>query len=300
MRPFDIYIDSCGEMPAEMRKEHNILFIPMLLNIDNKGEIDEFPALIDYDGKYDFKAFYDVLRKGIRMRTAAIPQVTFEECFRESAAKGHDVLYLACSSGLSLSVNLADKIGKKMMEDDKDLTIYALDTLISGFPIADMAIIADNMRKEGKGVKEVAEFLEARKMKYNQFATVETLTYLKNAGRVSASSAFFGNLFGVKPIIISDVKGHNVAVEKVKGRKAALERCIDLAIEAAEDIEHQTVYISHADDEAALNFLKENLLSKAKPGKVVTGKIGPIIGASSGPGVVCVYVFGKEVTYCGE
>ena len=40
-----------------------------------------------------------------------------------------------------------------------------------------------------------------------------------DANRVSGAAAFFGNLFNVKPMIISDIHGYNVAIEKVKGRK---------------------------------------------------------------------------------
>ena len=300
MKPFDIYIDSCGEMPRDWREKYGVGTIEMMLNIDNKGDIKEFPALIDYDGEYDFKAFYDIQRNGTRIRTAAVPQKSFEDAFRASLEKGHEVLYLACSSGLSLSYDLSVKVAGTFAEEFPDLRIRCIDTLISGFPIADMAIKSREMEKEEKDLDEIVSYLESVKLKYNQFATVETLTYLKNAGRVTASSAFFGNLFHVKPIIISDAKGHNVATVKEKGRKASLAKCAQLAVETAEDIENQTIYISHGDDEEAAKFVKETVLSLAKPKDIVIGKIGPIIGASSGPGVLCVYCFGKEVTYVGE
>ena len=33
--------------------------------------------------------------------------------------------------------------------------------------------------------------------------------------------------------------------------------------------------------------------------EVITSYIGPIVGASAGPGTIAVYGFGKEVTICG-
>lgn len=300
MRKFKIFIDSCGEMPKEMRDAYNVGFVPMTLTQNEKTGIKEFPALIDYDGEYDFKTFYDMMRAGTRFKTAACNESDFEPYFTKALKEGLDVLYLACSSGLSISVHNAAKLGKKLEEKYPGAKVCAIDTLISGFPIADMAILADRMMKEGKGVEEVAEHIESIKEKYNQFATVESLSYLKDAGRVTASSAFFGNLFNVKPIIISDVKGHNVAMKKMKGRKAALDEVVRLSVEAAENIENQTVYISHGDCEGDANYLKTKLLEVAKPKDVIIGKVGPIIGASSGPGVIIMYVFGKEVTFIGE
>ena len=300
MRKFKIFIDSCGEMAKEMRDAHGVLFVPMTLTINEKGGIKEIPALVDYDGEYDFKGFYDAMRNGTRFKTAAVNEAEFAPYFEKVLEEGFDILYLACSSGLSISVNNAAKLGKKLEEKYPGSAVVAVDTLISGFPIADMAILADNLMKEGKGVREVAEVIEGRKAKYNQFATVESLNYLKDAGRVTASSAFFGNLFNIKPIIISDAKGHNVAMKKMKGRRAALDEIVRLSVEAAEDIENQTVYISHGDCLEDAEYLKAKLLEVAKPKEVIIGKVGPIIGASSGPGCIIMYVYGKEVTYVGE
>ena len=61
-----------------------------------------------------------------------------------------------------------------------------------------------------------------------QFATVHSLDALKRAGRVSASSAFFGNLFGIKPILIADASGAQAGFKKVKGRMASIKECINL------------------------------------------------------------------------
>ncbi|MCR5079613.1 MAG: DegV family protein [Bacilli bacterium] len=300
MKQFQIFIDSCGEMPRELREPYGVEAIPMTLTVNGKDDIKELPALIDYDGEYDFHSFYQAMRNGTRFKTAAINAAEFEPYFRSALEKGEDILYLACSSGLSISVKEAAKLAQKLMVEFPGSKIHCIDTLTSGFGIADMAITARNMEKEGKTIDEIAEYIESIKKKYNQFATVENLNYLKDAGRVTASSAFFGNLFRVCPIIISDAKGHNVAMIKVKGRKAALDKCVELAAEAAEDAANRTVYIAHGDCEADAQYLKTKVEEAIKPKNILVGKIGPIIGASSGPGVISVYVFGKEVTFCGE
>ena len=300
MNKFQIFIDSCGEMPRELREPYGVEAIPMTLTVNGKDDIKEYPALIDYDGEYDFKGFYDAMRNGLRFKTAAINAAGFEPYFRAALEKGMDILYLACSSGLSISVKEAAKLAEKLKGEFPNAKIYCIDTLTSGFSIADMAITARNMEKEGKTIDEIAAHIESIKQKYNQFATVENLNYLKDAGRVTASSAFFGNLFRVAPIIISDVKGHNVAMVKVKGRKAALDKCVELAAEAAEDADNRTVYIAHGDCEADAAYLKSKVEEIIKPKNIIIGKIGPIIGASSGPGVISIYVYGKEVTFCGE
>ena len=128
-------------------------------------------------------------------------------------------------------------------------------------------------------------------------ATVENLKYLKQAGRVSAASAFFGGLLNIKPILIEDAQGKNVAVEKVKGRNTSFTRLVERTIEQFKDVPYQKVFISHADclDEALK--LKE-MLSNALGNNIEIGisYIGPIVGASVGPNTMGVFFYGTEVT----
>ena len=127
------------------------------------------------------------------------------------------------------------------------------------------------------------------------FCTVHSLDALKRAGRVKATAAFFGNLFGVKPIIISDADGNNVPVKKVKGRENSLAELVELTKEAIIAPEEQTIYVAHADCEDEAKKLCEDI-KKAIPCKGVhLCYIGPIIGASIGPGAVAIFSKGKEV-----
>lgn len=132
----------------------------------------------------------------------------------------------------------------------------------------------------------------------NQECCVESLKYLKMAGRVSASSAFFGGLLNIKPLLISDAKGQNFAVEKVKGRKNSIDRVAARFAERYEDVPYQHVFVSHSDCIEDAEYFK-SALQTALPDKnldIHVGYIGPIVGASVGPGTLAVYFYGKKVT----
>jgi hypothetical protein len=99
--------------------------------------------------------------------------------------------------------------------------------------------------------------------------------------------AFFGNLLGVKPIIISDVDGQNVPILKVKGRNASLDKLVALMGESVISPETQTVYISHADCPEAAEYLKEKLLPLGFADARI-GCIGAVVGAGLTKGWRCV------------
>ena len=164
-----------------------------------------------------------------------------------------------------------------------------------------MLLKADEMRKEGKSVVETAAWIEEHKLEYNQIATVENLTTLKNAGRVKASKAFFGNLFGVKPMLISDANGNNYAIEKQKGRRNALLRIVEMAKELAIEPTKSVCWISEAECKPEdIELLVSNLKSVVKFKEINVVPMGPIIGGTTGKGTIGVYFFGKKVEVVGE
>ena len=293
MNKFAIFIDSTGDLPIDLRKEFDIDYCPMMLNIDGKDVV----ASLDYDQGYSPKELYDIMRNGTRVFTSQVPNQTFLDKFEPVLKEGLDILYIGCSSALSASVAAAELLAKNHLRPAfPERKIVCFDSKISCYGQGEMAISASKLRKEGKSLEEVVAWLEENKFKFNQFATVATLSYLKRAGRVSAGSAFFGNMFGVKPILISDCKGQNFAIEKVKGTKPSLTRLVELALEAAGDPAGKTFYVCHADDIAAAKFVESELHTRAPGAKTYLGPLGPIIGASTGPGTTAIYVYGKEVT----
>ena len=147
--------------------------------------------------------------------------------------------------------------------------------------------------------KELLKELQSLK-KENYVATVENLDYLKRAGRVKATSAFFGNLFGVKPIIISDAKGQNYALKKIKGRRASLLHLVEYLKENIVDSKNQIIYIGHADSVEDAEFVKEHIEREVECKGVYIDYIGPIVGVSVGPGTIAVYYVGQEVTVIGD
>lgn len=294
MRDYVILSDSCCDLDADLRKKYGIEYIPMRIIF---GDTD-IPASLDWE-KISPKEFYDMMRGGVRVRTAQINTDEFKEAFSKYLDEGKDVMYIACSSALSNSYKSSLMAHDILAQERPDGKIVCIDSRNACLGLGMICMTASELRAEGKSIDETAQYIEAHKQEVNQFATVESLNYLKRAGRVSTTSAVFGGLLQVKPIIISDADGQNVAVEKVKGRKNSLVRLADLFKETYRSNPHQRICIGHADAPEAAEELKA-LVKERMPEEgveVITAGIGPIIGATTGPGTLAVYCYGKEVTY---
>ena len=164
-----------------------------------------------------------------------------------------------------------------------------------------LAIEAAKMAADGKTAEEIFSYIMSIRKNVQEFATVHTLEHLKKAGRVSASSAFFGNLMGVKPILVADANGAQAAYKKVKGRETSLREIVALLKENITDAENQTVYIAHADCRTEeVDALVELVRSEIPCKDISIGYIGPIVGASVGPDAIGVWGFGKQVTFAAD
>ena len=284
MKDYVILTDSCSDLSKDVRESLDIDYVQMNIVYDGK----ELPASLDWD-LYTPQELYNLMRNGTRITTNQVPVQTFTTVFTKYLEEGKDIVYIGCSSALSGSVNTGKVVADELAEKYPDNKVYVIDSLNSCLGEGLMVIDAAKMKKEGKTAAEVVAYIEANKLKYQQFCAVDDLTYLKRAGRVKASAAFFGNLFGVKPILISNRQGENFAIKKIKGRKNSLDEIINMAKSSIVAPETQTVAVVHADCEKDAEYLKNRIESELGVKEVYVNYIGPIIGASAGPGTIAIY-----------
>ncbi|MCL1900820.1 MAG: DegV family protein [Firmicutes bacterium] len=296
MKDFVIVTDTGCDLGADLRKEWNIEHIPM--SVSKNGE----DIVIDLDWKpFSPKEFYNMMRKGQSFKTAAVNTEAYIKAFEPFLEKNIGILYLATSSGLSGSYNSCKIAEKELIKKYPKALIVSVDTLRSCLGQGLICVEAAKMKREGKSIREIAVFVENNKLNVHQAGTVEDLTYLKRAGRVTGMAALMGGLLKVKPLIISDAKGRNVSVSKVRGRKASLRECIRYMQENIISPESQTIYIAHADcPETELEELKQEIKEAVRCKDFYVNYTGPIVGSSVGPGMYGLYFMGKKVEYDAE
>lgn len=287
-----IYTDSCSDLGGDIRAEYGIEYIKCATVRDGK----ETPADLDWP-TYTPKELYDIMRGGERITTTQIMRDEAERLFTEEAKAGNTVIYLGCALPLSSSVNTAAVIAREIEKQYPDSKFYCINSTNACLGEGLITVYAARLRNEGKTAEEIVAAVEEKKNTVRQYVTVGSLDMLKKAGRVKGSAAFFGNLLGVKPIIISDKNGQNVPVKKVKGRRQSLDELVAMTKETVVDPASQTVFIGHADCAEDAAYLREKLLAEVGFKDAYVNFIGPIIGASIGPGAIGVFSFGQPVEY---
>ena len=293
MRKVKIITDSCADLNAEQLQKYDIAFAKMSMSCDGVESV----ASLTWTEK-DAHEHYNKMRDGKRIVTAQVSSPEFKRIFEEYLKQDMDIVYIGCSSKQSGSVNTGYVTAKKLMAEYEGSAIFCIDSLNASMGEGMLVIEAAKMANGGATATEIEEHILRVRKKVNQYVTVHSLDALKRAGRVKGSAAFFGNLMGVKPIIIADANGDQAAYKKVKGRQKSFEEIVALLKSTMIEPENQVVYLTHADcAKEEIDGLVELIKKEIPCQNVEVGYIGPIIGASIGPDAVGIWGFGQEVTY---
>lgn len=248
---------------------------------------------VEHFDDMDIVDFYNAMKSGRVAKTAAINSETFKLTFEEYLKAGTDVLYIAFSSGLSSTCGSAFMAAKELNEKYSN-KVLVVDSLCASGGQGLLVYLAAKKMAEGASVDEVKEYLESVKMSVSHWFTVDDLVYLKRGGRVSAAAAFFGNLLGIKPVLHVDNEGHLIPMEKVRGRKTALNTIVNKFGETALDPQNSVIFISHAQCRADLDYVASEIEKKYGSKVELITDIGPIVGAHAGPGTLAFFFIGKE------
>ncbi len=293
MRKIRVLTDSCSDLTPELMEEYGIDYGRM--NTVYNGEVTVADLSWSAEGAH---RFYDILRSGGRITTTQVPPEEFDRLFRKYLDAGEDIIYISCSNRQSGSIFTAGKQAEALKAEYPEARICCIDSLHASAGEGLIAIMAARFVSGGKTVDEAETYINDVISRTNEFLTVHSLDCLKRAGRVKASAAFFGNLMGVKPVIIANTEGDQTPVTKVKGRLNSLRTIVALTKESLADTAEgdREIFIAHADCQAAeIQLIRDLIKEEIGYVKVTDVIMGPIIGASCGPDAVALLSVGRPI-----
>ena len=280
-----IFTDSACDITPEKLAEWRVELIrmPYLFTDDGVGKLDHDQPM---------KEFYDEMRGGRVAKTSGLNEEVFRSAFTPALEAGKDILYLAFSSGLSVTYESGKKAADALGEKYPDRKIRVVDSLAASAGEGLFVYLGVMNRDKGLALDANADALEADKLHVCHWFTVEDLKYLKRGGRVSAATALLGTALNVKPVLHVDNEGHLIKMTQVHGRKKSIRTMAEKLGESI--LEGSPIFISHGDCEEdaqmLANILKEQYGLETN---LITG-IGSVIGAHSGPGTLALFFRGKE------
>lgn len=285
MANYQIITDSCCDFTQEMYKQYQVACVP--LSIVYQGQSRENMSEPD-----QLKEFYDGMRRGEMATTSAVNPEGWAAAMEPILQQGQDILCLTFSSALSATCQSAVMAAEELREKYPQRKIFVVDTLCAALGQGLLVVNACRRRDAGMDLETLVRWVEENKLKLCHWVTVDDLNHLKRGGRISAATALVGGMLHIKPIIHVDEEGRLINVAKCRGRKAAMEYLADKVAEGATDLD--TLAIAHGDCPEDAAALEKLIREKCNVGTVITGYVGGVIGAHTGPGVLVAFYLGTN------
>ncbi|WP_071461315.1 DegV family protein [Bacillus massilinigeriensis] len=268
-----VVTDSTAYIPKELREQKGIRLIPLSVIFGNESYREEIDMTAEQ--------FYEEVRDKELPTTSQPPTGQFVELF-ESLANDYDaVISIHLSSGISGTFQGA-VAASNMAEGIK---VYQFDSEISCMVQGFYALEAADMAAEGKGPEEIMARLAEMKQTMRAYFMVDDLSHLQRGGRLSGAQAFVGSLLQVKPLLhFSDKKIE--PFEKIRTRKKAWNRVIELLSEDVSNGEKYRAVIIHANREEQARECKAELEEKYPNVEFMLSYFGPVIGTHLGEGAM--------------
>lgn len=276
-----IITDSSCDLPDNLLKEYNIEMIPLKVTFGDETFLDRVeisPAL-----------FVEKMCNSRTLPKTSTPDPqTVISSFENGLKEAAEVIFISLSSGLSSTYQTA--ILAKEMLGKQEIKVF--DTLTASLGTGIAAIKAASMVAQGLNADKIIERLTEIRATREVVFTLDTLENVVKGGRLSPLQGKAGTLLSIKPILLGNMLGVPEVVEKVRGRKRAMQRLVSMLGELqGHAVRERLIGISHVSCPEDAFRLAEAIQDKYQPQeKIIIAEMGATIGTYAGVGGLMVNI----------
>ena len=282
--------DASCDLTQKQVDEIGVEVIPMEFQMEDKCYLHYPDARM-----MSLDEFYSKIKSGVDSKTTQINYDTFTNYFEPYLKAGKDVIYTGIPTGLSGTYNTCMIAVNALKEKYPDRVIRTFDTksisLGAGFQVR----LAAEKYNAGAAMDELEAYLTEVRAHTVVYFVVDDLIYLKRGGRISALTAAFGKLLGIKPLITVKEDGSLESVGKIKGSKKVVSEFISLMHKHEADVKGHRIEILQADCPEAGDSLVAALKGEFGDDIAIDYQIvGPVIASHCGPGTLGIIFYGNK------
>lgn len=291
------YVITCcstADLPGEYLREREIPYACFHFRMGEKEYDDDLGQSIGIED------FYQRIREGAMPSTSQVNPKQYTAMFEPILREGKDILHLTLSTGISGTYNSAVIAGDEMRERYPGRRIRIIDSLQASAGYGLLVDTAWEKMEAGAGYDELADWIEAHKLNLHGWFFTMDLTHLRRGGRISVSSAFFGTMLNICPLMNVSPEGTLIPRDKLRGKKKAVKELVErMKLHAQGGTGYSgKCFISHSSCLEDAICLK-TLITEAFPrlnGAPLIMDIGTVIGSHTGPGTVAAFFWGDQRT----
>lgn len=275
-----VVTDSSATIPPNLARELDIRVVPIVMAFNGytfRDGLDITPSQV-----------YQLLRESRLPPTTSAPSVgDFLRVFASAAQTASGIVSIHLSPKLSATFGAA--VAASHLIDDVPIQVLNCHSAAmgQGFVVLEAARAA----AAGAGLETVVARAREVASKMHLLATIPTLEYLHQGGRIGGAVALLGTVLQVKPVLyLAD--GHVDVFARPRSKAKALQVMLKHMTEQA-DSRPLHVAILHADALDEAEQLRQTIARQFTCDELYVTELTPVMGAHTGPGVLGVVFYAE-------
>lgn len=258
---YKIVVDSCGELPEELKKDGRFVNVSLELEVDGHRIVD--------DETFDQLDFLRRVKESPTGPKSSCPSP--EQYMSAYEGEAEHVYVVTLSAKLSGSYNSA-VLGKSLYEEEHPESpkkIHVFNSRSASIGETLIAIKAQEYEEAGLSFEEVVEKTESYVDSMKTYFVLETLETLRKTGRLTNFKAMIANTLNIKPVMGATDEGTIYQLDQARGMNKALEKMVNTMIARTPDCESKTLAISHCNCPDRAVAVKEKIEKLANFKKII-------------------------------
>lgn len=251
---YKIVVDSCCELPQDLKNDERFEIVPLTLIVGDKYEKED-------NENFDQKEFLRAVAACPECPKSACPSP--ERYMEAYQTEAEHVYAVTLSSKLSGSYNSA-VLGKNLYHENfgnKDICV--VDSKSASCGETQIAMKIAEWEDAGLSFKEIARKAETFLREMHTYFVLDNLDTLRKNGRLTGVKALVASTLNIKPVMAGD-NGSIVQLGQSVGIKKALAKMADYVMRDVVEPEKKRLMITHCNSLERAEYVKKQILSKAR------------------------------------
>lgn len=251
---YKILVDSCCDLPKEIKKQPQFQVIPLTIELDDERFID--------DETLNPLEYLEKMKKCDKAPKTSCPSP--EDYMKYYKGEEEAVFVVTLSDKLSGSYNSAELAKQLYIEEEGDTgkLINVFNSFSASVGETLIALKIEQLAKLGESAKDIVEIVTKYAKEMKTYFVLESLDNLKKAGRLNNIQALIANVLNIKPVMGSDGNGFIIKLDNTRGMKKALSRMIDLIGSESEKLSEKICGIAHCNCLDRALKVKEEIIKR--------------------------------------
>jgi DegV family protein with EDD domain len=266
-----IMTDAAGSLTRDDAKKYGFTLLNSYLNVGEKS----LPETYFHPGD-----LYSAMRKGVKVSTSQSSVFERHEYYAAATARFEKVLYLCVGSAFTGNYNVALEWKK---EHDPENRLLVVDTGAASGRLGTIVLAALRYLTETDDMEKTHRFAKKAVETCAEYVFLEKLQYLAAGGRLSKTSAFFGDILKMKPVISPQPEGVRKA-GVVRNRQDQIKMALEKLSAALTKESRALIMLEYSDNIDQVSEFKERVSELYPNADIILQPLSLTSGAHMGPG----------------